>query len=524
MPTGLGLKFMGSDKDSFFFESPFGYRQVVTYAINLIRSPYLTFKTRAVFNWMLLYLEKEFFLILFREEVIQRRGLDQWKVFKREGRSLRRYEDLKKAIGQPAILDLFQTKVLQVLKERKRFLSRQRTPVDDRLKSLGTTFRLSPVERGILAFLYCRNDMPGDPFREIADFDDERLWPDRLGHVLGIPAATTLRAALTGGRLIQCGLVDTEHGFDLASWVTDFLSGLKTTLNENLFTRYRGPAVDLEAHLLGARELDVLKKFVNQKGPLNFLFYGEPGTGKTELVKSLARSSGKPLYLLNNKENQEASDLKSALLASTNILDPKDSLILVDDADSLLNATFSFLFSGEKNQKSWLHPFLDGNRHKIFWTVNEMRWIEPSTLRRFGFSLKFKPFSLDKKIRVFHHCLAQRGLQGFFSEADVHRLCARTTINAGGIADAIRNLKIRKNSDPALALARLETVLTHHETAVRGGRERKTHRSTGTDSYRPDILNTSEDVETVIAALAAFLDASDRHPKRHRKHLNVLLY
>ena len=265
--------------------------------------------------------------------------------------------------------------------------------------------------------------------------------------------------------------------------------------------------------------------FLKRKDATNILFYGEPGTGKTELAKSLATHSQKKLYTINNKDKDcgGSADMKTSIIASCNILNPKTSIILVDEADALLNTQCSFFFSGEKNNKNWINHFLDHSTHKIIWITNRSTEIESSTMRRFSFSMQFKRFNLKKKLQVFSHSLKKKNLEFFFTEEEIQGFCRRYSVNAGGISNAINNLKIRKNTSKSRVVHNLDILLKNHETAITG-REQKGNKVKGLDKYSLEALNTSENLGNIVTSVERFLDRQSDLGSGKRSNLNVLLY
>ena len=81
----------------------------------------------------------------------------------------------------------------------------------------------------------------------------------------------------------------------------------------------------------------------HQKGsPLNILFYGREGTGKTELAKALAQELNVPLLAVGmgdesmDKESLLQTRLRSMLLADWEC-ERSGGVILMDEADLVLN-------------------------------------------------------------------------------------------------------------------------------------------------------------------------------------------
>lgn len=499
--------------------SPYMDARLYQYAIHLIQSPFLNSHTEKVFDFILSLLGDSLLEDLLTSKLEQ--SPNAMELFDPDVDRLLDYDDMKILLGRKGITSLFRNKIVPLLKSRGKEFGRKALE-DSKVEQLRQAFRLNSVEVEILSYLYIiEATPPGKLLADVGDFDERALFARGVGQILGCSTQQILKAMSTGN-LFKSGLAQKEP-LCLEDWVMDFLTGIKKGFDETFFIRFRGECLNLKDHLVDPRELQILTEFLAMRRPANILLYGKPGTGKTELVKSVADHLKKELYIINNKENQSCRSLKSAVIATCNTLDPHTSIILVDEADDLLQTESSFMFNGENNSKSWINNFLDNSRHKILWITNRTWGIEESTLRRFGFSMKFKKFTLKKKLQVFRYCLEKGGLGHFFGHDDLVRLCSRYSINAGAIADALKNLRIRKNSKKQVVLEKLETVLKNHQMAITG-EDFKVNRLKELDRYNPKILNTSENMERVISAVGRFMARLDECSERRKGSMNLLLY
>ena len=507
--------------------SPFVDRKVFEYTINLFNSPFLKQRSANVIEFLQALLgeeeiERVFKTGLYGDDSLAEESLDE--NFDRYAPT--DFSDLKTVYPTSKIVKFLKAKILPMLKRHHEELNRK-SETDKRLDALKRIFRLTPADLEIISFKFAvtQSSALDDALEgNIVNFSEKSAFLAHAWKILNIPRSQIFKS-LRDGNLVKCQLIDLERCFRMPDWVADYLSGLDTNLNKTFFSKMTEATLPLENHLVNKTELAVLKQFLEAPGGRNLLFYGKPGTGKTELAKSLAGHARKELYLINNKEedNEGSQAMKTSIIAACNILDPKTSVILVDEADDLLNTQCSFIFSGERNSKSWINQFLDQSRHKVIWVTNRSTEIEPSTMRRFAFSLKFKQFNFRKKLQVFNYCLGKKGLQGFFTDEEIQSFCRRYSINAGGIVNALDNLKIRRNSRKAGIIEKLDTLLKNHETAITG-REHKGNRMKDLGHYNLGALNTSENLEDVLAVTEKFLDRQSKSDGDRRINLNILLY
>jgi len=77
---------------------------------------------------------------------------------------------------------------------------------------------------------------------------------------------------------------------------------------------------------------------------------------------------------------------RAAILACLNMTNAgPGSLVIVDEADNLLNTQFSYFMRGETQDKGWLNELLEKPGTRIIWITNSIGGIEDSVLRRFAF-------------------------------------------------------------------------------------------------------------------------------------------
>ncbi|MFQ5561690.1 MAG: AAA family ATPase, partial [Nitrospinota bacterium] len=396
-------------------------------------------------------------------------------------------------------------------------------------ENLVNTFKLDAIETRILLFVYLVEKMDDlEPLfseHSIDNFSSKMVFVNHGHKIIGCSKREVIQT-LKRGKLHACGLLKKGHSaLEVKEWVSDFFLEINSPdIASEFCSLYKGKTLPLKDHVWEKAEQDILLEFLSaRKRGMNFLFYGEPGTGKTELAKSLALETKKDLYIIKNRENEGVDDLKTAIIASTNVLDPDKTVLLVDEADGLLNSRDAYLFSGEQNSKSWLNSFLDSTKHKIIWITNNSDRMESSVLRRFAFSRHFKMLSFTQKNRIFKTCLRQNNLENFLSDKEIRELSKKFRINAGGISDVLKNLKLRKNSNKERALKKIELILGSHERALTGENVKK-RKMKKLGNYSPSLLNTSESPERIIRALTNFGSTKGGRARIVPQNLNLLFY
>ena len=165
---------------------------------------------------------------------------------------------------------------------------------------------------------------------------------------------------------------------------------------------------EFETALINAdMNLDLLTQQIKRLGRLNFslCLYGASGTGKSAYARYLAQELG--LDVLHRR----ASDLLSKWVGGTeqNIAEAfaqakeNKSLLIFDEADSFLRdratASHSWEISGVNEMLTWMesHPY------PFICTTNLMDTLDPASLRRFSFKVKYEFLKAQQVQMAFEH-------------------------------------------------------------------------------------------------------------------------
>lgn len=214
--------------------------------------------------------------------------------------------------------------------------------------------------------------------------------------------------------------------------------------------------------------VEALKTAVKTKERgINFLFWGKPGTGKTEYVKMLAKEAGCNLVEVasSNRKGDEqiaSSDrFKSLKIGQAFTAESGDAIFVFDEAEDVFPVESNFFFSAQKEShgKAWVNSVLEKASSPTIWISNSISQIDPAYLRRFQYILEFPspPQSVRKDILSkyavglelsdkFIATLASRKVTPAQVESAVK--FARLALNAGNAEDLI--LKQLNAADKAI--------------------------------------------------------------------------
>ena len=309
----------------------------------------------------------------------------------------------------------------------------------------------------------------------------------------------------------------------LSAWCENYLScSGRVELTHDFFSMENDTTLTLSELDVPEEELKVLDILMKSESGHNILLYGEPGTGKTTLAKCLAKDYGRQLLTVKIPESNEHNERISAVYATMSFAGKDRSVILIDEADELLN-THDTMFGSSKTNKSWINNLLETHNHKIFWITNRFGSIHPSTMRRFSFSMEFKNFSEKNRFKVIKSELTRKGVNDYFTEEELRDLCRTYSVNAGGIINAVNILDEDNGLDKKDSLKVVKTVLRNHERAVTGKDQAEKGRK-DFRTYSLEGLNCSEDLKEVVSVLKRYSDVRETEKAYSIGAASLLLY
>ena len=391
-----------------------------------------------------------------------------------------------------------------------------------RLTSVAEVFSLSQEEIAILELFYILEANSGADILKSPFCFNQYPALQSAGHkILGLDRRKFLHA-LKDGCLFNARLLNfDEEGFiSVNSSIREYLVGFgDKKLSNTFFGR------DLTTHLtlpdfgLPQPDLQVVKALLQARKGCNILFYGRPGTGKISLAACLAKELDLDLYYVKASDEEHTSDFRQrAIYATLNAAQGKKSLVLVDEADDLLNTQVAFK-NESSSTKSWLNSMLDTHSQKTIWITNHSKRIDASSMRRFAFSLEFEKLTNKHRMTVLTYELKKYGFAKFFTTDEMKDLCKRFTVDASGMVHAVNVLKIKKGMKKENVVALFESVLKNHEKATTG--KESFRKPKELKQYSLEGLNTSRDLSQIVSVVKEFGDAS---AKTGSKSITLLLY
>jgi SpoVK/Ycf46/Vps4 family AAA+-type ATPase len=157
-----------------------------------------------------------------------------------------------------------------------------------------------------------------------------------------------------------------------------------------------------------APAIDRVVDSLRNGGRASALFYGAPGTGKSELVRHLSIELDRPVVM------KQGSELLSMWVGGTekNIAEAfkraerERAILFLDESDSFLKNREGAQRSWEVTQVNELLVGMERFEGVFIAATNLVDGLDPAAFRRFDVKVRFEPLRLDQKVNLFRSVIA----------------------------------------------------------------------------------------------------------------------
>jgi SpoVK/Ycf46/Vps4 family AAA+-type ATPase len=399
------------------------------------------------------------------------------------------------------------------------------TRIENNLKLLAEAFSFNQTELKLVTFLFIVKGYDEAETYLIDHLKCDRFRSQNL--LLTILDSDSYEMAAALNRFYQIDIIDEPTDrFELTIWFLSFCQSPEgDSLASKFYRRIPKTALPMACHEIDQDKIQLLLRLLEKKSdlPKHILLYGPPGTGKTSFAHALACKIKAPAYEIAWEDENQSKQRRAALTSCLKMTNSgSGSIIIVDEADNILNTMGSWFMRGETQDKGWLNRVMEEPGTRVIWITNSIAMIEESVLRRFAFSLHFKPFNRRQRVQLWRNILKRNSAKEVVNEDCIQKLARKYKITAGVIDMAVKtavaaNVKAEKGIVEAIELA-LEAY-----DSLKSGEKKTGDIKIAEDSYSVEGLNIEGQVGELIDQLREF-DKFLRADAEKLMNMNLLFY
>jgi SpoVK/Ycf46/Vps4 family AAA+-type ATPase len=395
------------------------------------------------------------------------------------------------------------------------------TYLSNNLQRLSQLVGLSETDCRILEFavLIQNEQLLDDTADWLGQLSSAKLF-HALSVLLDFPESE-IRTSLGGqGILAKSGLLTVDrNGTSLMRGKLDLLSGNfadnicsteadPVSLLRDTVTLSRPAELEISDYTHIAASLAILRPYLKQsisngRQGVNVFLYGEPGTGKSQLAKALAKELACDLFEVAS-EDEDGDPVKGeqrlrAFRAAQSFFSQRQAIILFDEVEDVFDDGEGFFGrkSTAQTRKAWVNRTLEENSVPTLWLANSIGGLDPAFIRRFDmiFELPVPPKKQRERI-------IQAACTDLLDAAGVARIAESESLAPAVVTRAASVVRSIRDQLGARAAAHAVEHLIGNTLEAQGHRPiRKDDPNRLPEIYDPLFIQADSDLTQVAAGL-----------------------
>ena len=262
--------------------------------------------------------------------------------------------------------------------------------------------------------------------------------------------------------------------------------------------------LEIEDYSYIKSDLEILLPYLNkalesrQKG-VNILLYGLPGTGKTELSKTIAKILGIKLYEVSYSDNDGdpidgAARLRVYKTAQA-LLSKHKTILMYDEAEDVFESYEGGFFMMPKRQsdKAWINKVLENNILPTIWITNNIESIDNAIIRRFDMSIEMPIPAKSKRAEIIKkysdNILDKKSIENLSEHEGIAPALVSTAVKVANV------LLTEKKDKVVLRLINNTLKAQGHEEVSKDGEENLP------ENYSLKFINSDTNVEELVMGM-----------------------